>query len=165
LTFTANGTAEKVICGMSLSNGQQLKRGLTVEDITNTIEMRLDGIIQKRLTRALHHRRFMEEAFVFKGRNASHDNRTVPLFVTLNAPAGGGLGNFMFWTAALIGVARKNNRVMSSFDVFPCDRAVKTVFRIINKILIRIKIFRQATSFFFPNNIIFTIIESCNYFF
>ena len=86
------------------------------QNIQNLIAHKLDTVIHRRLARAHQYHRSMEDAFVFHGQRNESGNSTsvLPLFVTLSVPAGG-LGNFMFWTAAVVGVARKNNRVRTLF--------------------------------------------------
>ena len=63
---------------------------------------------RRRLQRARAHRRKMEGDFVFHGH--AYDHKPPPLFVTLSNPQGG-LGNYMFMVASLVGVARQNKRV------------------------------------------------------
>ncbi|OQV14009.1 putative Galactoside 2-alpha-L-fucosyltransferase 2 [Hypsibius exemplaris] len=77
-------------------------------NIQAMIRLKLEFIIQARLTRARKQRRKMEDDFVFHGH--SFEGKPRPLFVTLSVP-GGGLGNYMFMVATLVGVARKNNRI------------------------------------------------------
>lgn len=84
---------------------------LVTDDIRSQLEIteaRLRSVTEARLnaSRAYHQRLGKDSHFAKNGTSSNE----LPLFVTITLPDGG-LGNFMFDIASLIGIARKNKRI------------------------------------------------------